>query len=64
MDFENYSLRRQNTNLQYKLKLTRKILNMQLEIDSLREEVNGLRDENTRLKNTISYQENGKQNKI
>jgi len=37
---------------------------MQLEIDSLREEVNGLRDENTRLKNAISYQENGKQNKI
>ena len=64
MDFENYSLRRQNTNLQCELTLTRKILNMQLEIDSLREEVNGLRDKNTRLKNAISYQENGKQNKI
>ena len=49
MDFENYSLRRQNTNLQCELTLTRKILNMQLEIDSLRE-VNGLRDKNTRLK--------------
>ncbi|CAG8752548.1 800_t:CDS:1, partial [Funneliformis mosseae] len=55
---------RQNTNLQYELTLIRKILNMQLEIDSLREEVNRLRDENTRLKNAISYQENGKQNKI
>ena len=64
MDFENYSLRRQNTNLQCKLTLTRKILNMQLEIDSLREEVNELRDENTRLKNAINYQENRKQNKI
>ena len=42
MDFENYSLRRQNTNLQCEITLTRKILNMQLEIDSLREEVNGL----------------------
>ena len=50
MDFENYSLRRQNTNLQCELTLTRKILNMQLEIDSLREEVNGLRNKNTRLK--------------
>ena len=55
MDFENYPLRWQNTNLQCELTLTRKILNMQLEIDSLREEVNGLRDKNTRLKNAISY---------
>ncbi|CAI2201596.1 13739_t:CDS:1, partial [Funneliformis geosporum] len=37
---------------------------MQLEIDLLREQVNELRDENTRLKNVISCQENGKQNKI
>ncbi|CAI2199742.1 7248_t:CDS:1, partial [Funneliformis geosporum] len=55
---------RQNTELQIELTLTRKILNMQLEIDSLREQVNELRDENIRLKITISYQENGKQNKI
>ncbi|CAI2178467.1 1098_t:CDS:1, partial [Funneliformis geosporum] len=33
-------------------------------IDLLREQVNKLRDENTRLKNAISYQEIGKQNKI
>ncbi|CAG8617413.1 9532_t:CDS:2 [Funneliformis mosseae] len=31
---------------------------------ALREEVNRLRDKNTRLKNAISYQENEKQNKI
>ena len=60
MNFENYSLRRQNTNLQCEFTLTRKILNMQLEINSLREEVNGLRDKNTKLKNAISYQENKK----
>ncbi|RGB33382.1 hypothetical protein C1646_761784 [Rhizophagus diaphanus] len=64
MDFENYSLRWQNINLQCELTLTRKILNIQLEINSLREEINRLIDENTRLKNAISYQENGKQNKI
>ncbi|CAG8535980.1 15562_t:CDS:1, partial [Funneliformis mosseae] len=33
-------------------------------IDSLKEKVNRLRNENTRFKNAISYQENGKQNKI
>ena len=64
MESKNYSLRRHNTELQFELTLTRKILNMQLEIDSLREQVNKLKDENTRLKNGISCQENRKQNKI
>ena len=64
MESENYSLRQHNTELQIELTLTRKILNMQLEIDSLREQVNKLKDENSRLKNTISCQENRKQNKI
>jgi hypothetical protein len=64
MESKNYSLRRHNTELQIELTLTRKILNMQLEIDSLREQVNKLKDENSRLKNTISCQGNRKQNKI
>src|SRR6266496_3019124 len=64
MESENYSLRWHNTELQIELTLIRKILNMQLEIDSLKEQVNKLKDENSRLKNTISCQENRKQNKI
>jgi hypothetical protein len=64
MESENYSLRRHNTELQIELTLTRKILNMQFEIDSLREEVNKLKDENIRLNNAISCQGNRKQNKI
>ena len=50
--------------MQFELILIRKVLNMQLEIDSLKEQVNELKNENTRLKNVTSYQEIEKQNEI
>ncbi len=50
--------------MQFELILIRKVLNMQLEIDSLKEQVNELKNENTRLKNVTSCQEIEKQNKI
>ena len=50
--------------MQFELILTRKVLNMQLEIDSLKEQVNELKNENIRLKNVTSCQEIEKQNEI
>jgi hypothetical protein len=64
MKSENYLLKRQISDMQFELTLTRKVLNMQLEIDSLKEQVNELKNENTRLKNVISCQEIEKQNEI
>jgi hypothetical protein len=64
IESENYLLKYQISDMQFELTLTRKVLNMQLEIDSLKEQVNELKNENTRLKNMTSYQEIEKQNEI
>jgi len=55
MESENYLLKCQISDMQFEFILTRKVLNMQLEIDSLKEQVNELKNENTRLKNVTSY---------
>src|SRR5438128_3558773 len=49
-------LRRQITDLQSELVYTRKITNMQFEIDSLKQQISELKDENTRLEGGISKQ--------
>ncbi|RIA83367.1 hypothetical protein C1645_833930 [Glomus cerebriforme] len=55
---EKYSLRWQNT--EFKLTIAHKFLNMQLEIDSLKEQVNELKDENAKFKDMVNGQNVGK----
>ncbi len=50
MKSENYLLRWYNTEIQIELILFYKILNIQLEIDSLREQISKLNDENARFR--------------
>ncbi len=62
MKSKNYLLRWYNTELQIEFTLIRKILNIQLKINSLREQINKLKDKNARLKNINSDQNIEKQN--
>jgi len=62
MKSENYLLRWYNTEIQIELILFYKILNIQLEIDSLREQISKLNDENARFRDKITSQDIEKQN--